>query len=134
MSIDEKLATIASRWSDLRAEKEELEAKLKDVNLEIMQIAERDIPQMLDDAGLDSVKVKGIGTVYLQGQIQVAVLSDNQPKLIEYMISEGHSDLVKETVHPGTLKSWVKERLDENLEVPDFIQVRKYMAARLRKG
>lgn len=46
---------------------------------------------------------------------------ENKPKLLEHLESEGRTDLIKPTVAPATLSSYVSELLENGKPVPECI-------------
>lgn len=65
---------------------------------------------------------EGIGFVSLmRPKVRARVLKENESLLFEFLASVGRDDIIKETVNAHTLSSFVKERLENGEEVPDFI-------------
>jgi hypothetical protein len=55
--------------------------------------------------------------------------------LIEKLAELGYETELKETVHPMTLKSWAKERIEAAEPVPaDLITINAFTEAKLKKG
>lgn len=46
---------------------------------------------------------------------------ENKPMLFEELRATGREDMIKETVNPSTLSSWVSERLENGQPVPEFV-------------
>jgi len=129
-----KLTEFARSLSDLKARKNELEDSLKDVNEQIKTIAENELPRAMEDADIESFRVDGVGTVFLQNKIYVSVLADDREKLYDWLRENGHDDIVKDWVFPQTLTAFAKEQMTEGNPLPDFLKATFIPTAALRKA
>lgn len=118
---------------DLKAEKDQLEDRLKIINAQYDELSKQIVPKIMEDNEQDKVTIKDIGTVYLQAEIQVSIKSGDDVS-IAWFKKNGHGDIVKETVHPGTLKSWTKEQLENGGKLPPDLKVHQFMKAVLRRS
>ena len=128
------LETVVRRLRELKDEKERLADEEKKINIEISQIETQKLPEMMDSAGITSFKVPGCGSVSIRNETYVSVLAENRPQLHEELKASGNGDLITEQVNPQTLKSWVKEQLDQGNEVPDVVKLTFVKEAKLRRS
>lgn len=128
-----KLTKLIKRLNDLKAELEQLSDLQKKLTAEKEDLEKNQIPKIMEDSEQDKVSITGVGTVYLQGDVQVYVKIEDQSKTYDWLKKNGHGDIVKETVHPGTLKSWSKEQLENGGELPPGLNVHQYLRAVLRR-
>jgi hypothetical protein len=122
----------AKKLNDLKAEKEQLEDRLKVINAQYKELSEGVIPKLMEDNEQDKVSFPGIGTIYLQADVHVS-MNEGGNTCIAWFKKNGHKDIVKETVHPGTLKSWTKEQLENGGKLPPELKVHQFMKAILRR-
>lgn len=129
-----KLTEAAKLLRKLKSSKELLESKLKEVNEQIKQVAEVDLPRLMEDADIENFKVDKVGTVFLQNKLYASVLADDRPKLYDWLQKEGHGDLIKPWVFPQTLTAFAKEQLGEGNPLPDFLKATFIPTASIRKA
>jgi hypothetical protein len=129
----ESLADKARKLRALKDEKESLDAQIKEVNKQIVQIEQHDLPSQMEDLDEEKFSVPGIGTVYLQTKLYVNVLKDDREKLHEWCQTNGHEDLIVPHVHPATLQAFCKEQLEAGKELPDFLKATFIPTAVIRR-
>jgi hypothetical protein len=118
----------------LREEKDALEARLKVVNEAKRDLEERDIPKMMEDFEIESLRIEGIGTLFTKGELHAYIRVDDQEQAYSWLEERNMDDIIKRTIHHGTLKSWAKEQLDEGVELPAFFNIKLYRKAQLRRS
>ncbi len=90
-------------------EKNRLEDELKVVADKYRHLMEFRIPSALEAEGLRNLKLLSGRGVTTTEETFVNVKAEDRDFLHQWLKDHGHGDIVKETVHPGTLKSFVKE-------------------------
>jgi hypothetical protein len=134
MSRD-KLVQYAHDLRALKTQKEELEGQLKTVNAQLTELTTKTIPEALQDQEVPRLTVDGVGTLYLQTEVYAFVPAEQRDAFYDWLRMNGHGDLIKDTVHPGTLKAWAKEQLSEGIALPDeLVKATLVPTARLKKG
>ena len=88
-----------------------------------MEKAEEVLINALESKGaLCTSKYEGIGQVRLnKPRLYANVNKDNHLDLISFLNKNGEQYLIKETVHPSALSSFVGRMLGEGKDVPEFI-------------
>lgn len=67
-------------------------------------------------------EVEGVGHITMRvPQLYASVLVDDKDRLLDYLRKVGRGDLIKETVHTGTLGTYVTECVDKGVVLPRFI-------------
>lgn len=110
---------IVRAMAELRAQKDELEEKLKLINVEYDYIRLQRLPEKMDEEGIQGLKVDGVGRVSLRGDIYVSVLADNREVFHTWLRDTNRGDLIKDTVNASTLKASVKEWIKRGEEIPE---------------
>lgn len=128
------LSDLAKELYDLKEQKEDLEQQLKETNKQIKNLAEHQIPEMMENMDIDKFSVPGVGTVYTQAEVYANVKKDDRDRFYEWCRNAGHGEVVVDYVHPQTLKAFIKERLENGETFPEFINVSVLEIARLRRG
>ena len=116
MSAD-RLAMLAGKYVELRDRKRRLEQDVEDVKAEMALINQEMVP-ILQTMEAQSVKLEGIGTVYLQTKFYASVIKDKVDEFTAWLDSHELGHLAKRNVHPQTLKSEYQRWQDEDLPVP----------------
>mgnify|MGYP001065251056 CR=1 FL=1 len=76
-------------------------------------------PKLLDDSGMSSAKVDGVGTIVVEDDIRLKVL-DREAEF-DWLMEIGSGDLIQETINAGTLKALVRRRIKAGEAIPDSI-------------
>lgn len=117
-----RLAQMAKRLRELKDRKELLEEELKGINKEAKQLQEVDMPRIMSDAEIDKFSVPECGTIYIKDALFVSMapgdVNDMEAPFYDWA-REHAPDLISQYIHPARLKSWAKERLEENMPLPD---------------
>jgi len=93
----------------LKKYRDEMQARL----IEIMEADDR-----------TSISYEGIGTVTLgKPKLYASYDKENQDQVIAFCSEEmGRPDVVKRTVHPSTLSTFIGELLEKGEKIPSFIK------------
>lgn len=123
----------AKRLADVREVKANLEAQLKEVNKEKEDLEARQLPKLMDEQEIEKLTIEGVGTLYLESGVYAYIMAADRGIANDWLRSNGHGDIIKETIHHGTLKSWVKEQLGNGQPVPEFFNAKPIQTARIRR-
>jgi len=92
------------------------------------------IPEIMDEDGLESARVEGVGRVSLQSDINASVKADHKIEAQDWLIENGYGDVIQETVNSSTLKALLKKRIKEGLDIPaDLFNVSPFTRAQITK-
>ena len=94
--------------------------------------AQAKIQENLENKGADATgKYPGLGWVQIQKpRLYANCRIDDQALLFGYLNDNGRPDLIKTTVNPQSLSSFIAEQIDQGAETPEFINV--YFKQQLR--
>lgn len=73
-------------------------------------------PKLLDDSGMSSARVDGVGTIIVEDDIRLKVL-DREAEF-NWLMDIGSGDIIQETVNAGTLKALVRRKIKAGEVVP----------------
>ena len=110
---------LARRMAVLREEYDALKQRSAEVYKEWDRIRKVDLPEAMEEAGLESARVEGVGTLSMRTDAYVRAKEGKQMDLQEWLESIGHGDLVKPTVNSSSLKALLKELAAEGEDIPD---------------
>lgn len=129
----------ALRMRELMDSKDDLEAKLKAVNSELRDLKEKELPRLMENAEVEKVTIAGAGSLYIKQETYVSMVKDpdapeDEAPFYDYA-RQNAPDLIQPYIHPARLKSWVKDRLENGLSVPDnTLKVTHIPTATLRRS
>lgn len=91
-----------------------------------------EIPDLMDEAGVDLLKVEGVGRVKMLTDLRVSC--PNKVAMFKWLDDNGHSHLISETVNASTLKAFVKEQMGKGVEMPDIFKVTPFSRVTITRG
>ena len=105
-----------------RDEVEMLEAQLKAAKEQEAKIESSLIELLEANSAEATAHYDGLGHFKLmKPRLYASVTKENQDKLFSFLDEIGRDDLIKTTVMPQTLSTFVKERIENGEEIPNFI-------------
>lgn len=106
-----------------RRSKEELE-RLKARAEEELAKATSELVTYMTDLNKKTVKYNDLGAVTVKVPTpRPSFDQENKEKVFAYVRENGGADCIKEGIHPSTFSSFIKEKLAEGAQIPDFIEV-----------
>lgn len=130
--LGKPLKEMAEILSQYMNDKDELEARLKEINKRLTYIRNHVIPDLFEDQNLSSAKVDGVGSISVRGDLYV-MLKDKDAGM-DWFRDNDHGDLVYSTINPSTLRAFVKEQVREGNELPaDIFDIRPFSRATLTR-
>jgi len=130
-----RLQELARELSTLKTEKDKIEETLSAINKRIEILARQEIPEAMDEAGVQNVKFEGIGKIYLKGDVFASIPAESRDAAYEWLELTGRGSLIKPTVNSSSLKAAVKEWISQGDEIPeDLIKVTPYTQAVLTRS
>lgn len=154
MSEIKRAVQLAELLLQARTNVEALETQLQAAKADLVRIEQEDLPDLMLEIGLSSFKMDNGASVEVVNEVQCGISEDrrnaahswlvqhNFGGLIktEVVVAFGRGELeaakacaetaggsVKESVHPATLKSFIKEQMAAGAAVPfDLFGVRPY--------
>lgn len=110
---------LAKKLKELKDTKNDLEARLKEINTEIDNV-DFELATMMTDSETQNFTVAG--TMFcLTNKVRASAVADRKEELYEALRNEGYGDLVYETVNANSLSAFVKEQIEEHDDVPEWL-------------
>lgn len=113
------LKDMAVRFVELKNEISAHEGTVSMLRREFDLLRKCAIPDKMDEAGITNVKFDGIGRVQVAADMYVSIPSGHQDDAYEWLRQNDSGDLIKDYVHPSTLKAFVKECIKKGIVLPD---------------
>lgn len=121
-----KAATAAKQKYEKLAEQQKSLAHL---------IAVTRLPKLMEDMEGDGINVPGVGYAELVIEIYPYVKVEDQERFYAWLRKNDMGDLIKETIHPQTLKAWAGDMVDDPEQagsLPEYLTVGKVPTVKLR--
>lgn len=112
---------LLKEYIDARESLEELEEKTKKARERLDKAQQILVDDLQIRQASKTARYDGLGCVSLSKPI-VGARALNEEQLFDYLKQIGRDDLLRLTCHHKTLSSFVKERLEEGRDVPEFIE------------
>jgi hypothetical protein len=131
------LIELASQLRTLKEKEARLKDELSNTRIQIKNI-KKDLVNQMINYEVQNFKHNG-NIFYLTTNIYVSDVASRREELYSTLRDNGYGSLIKETVHPQTLKAFVKELMAENGdEVPEWLNglvtVYEEQEARMKKA
>lgn len=110
---------LVEKFSKLLSHRQKLDKALEQVKSEYSKL-EAEIMELLDDQGKkSSARFEGLGHVtVVKPRLFARVIAEQKDLLFNWLNKNGYNDLIKESVHSGSLSSVVKELIELGQEPP----------------
>lgn len=118
LTVDSTYKEIGQVTQIIQAQIKDRDAALKAAKEELRLIQEELLPHKMNEEGVSTVNVNGIGRFTVTSVERVSVKGGCQPELKEWLRENEFGALIQDTINSSTLKAWVKEQLQEGNEVP----------------
>lgn len=113
------LRELAVLMKQLEAEHETLKARTTAKWREFEHVADRLIPDKMDEMEVTKITYEGLGTISLYEQIHASVPKENKEDLYGWLEAHGYGDLLTETVNSSTLSAQVRQWIKNAESYPD---------------
>lgn len=134
------LQMAVGKLSILRENIRKWELEMKSLKRQRAELEEEIIPDLMAEGGFVDALGHGSFTtqdgskVYLATDTYASIRKDNEEEVFDWMDENGYEDIARLTIHPQTLRAWVRERLEAGEEVPEGVSVHVTTKARMRKA
>ncbi len=121
------LEGIVTEMIALREVKDGLEEALKGATAAYDDVRKRKLPEKMQELGLIGPTGKGGFThssgskVHLRVEVWAYIKKEAQEETYTWLKENGHGGILKETVHPQTLRAFAKELLEDGAPMPPGI-------------
>jgi hypothetical protein len=113
--------------ADLSAEKKVLQAEHDLLRLTI-------IPEKMDEDGMTSINIKGVGRLGVTLDAYVTVLVENRGQFYAWLEESGNGGLIKPYAQPATIKAFIKEQVKNGEDIPeDLVSCEPFYRATVTK-
>ena len=129
------LQQLAKSMASLKEKHSKLKAQAAEIWREHELLAKRLIPEMMEEMGIATVNLKGIGRLELRHDASVSVPPENKEAVYDWLRDNGYGDLIIGTVNSSTMRAQVKKWVEDGEDFPiDLIKYNPYDNAVLVKG
>jgi hypothetical protein len=118
------LRLLSEKEDKLKEDLKKLHGEMEELNGKFLSLMELN--------NITSMKVNGVGTCYVAADIYPSV--KDETALFAFLRKNEAASLIKETVHPATLKAYVKEQIENTNTIPDGVEVFPKNKVRIRVG
>lgn len=82
------------------------------------------IPPVLAESGMKNFRLNNGRGIRVQDEMFVSLRGDNFESMKHWLQERGDASIIKETIHPSTLKAYIKEKIENAAEYPaDLVNV-----------
>ena len=126
--LGEALKSVKEKLTESKQAQTEMQKEFDALRLAI-------IPNAMDDMGVSSMKLTGVGRLTVTGDMYAGIVSGMNEGAYQWLEDNGHGDLIKDFVHSSTLKAFLKEQILKGEEIPEeFFKVTPFERASLTKA
>ena len=114
-----ELVELAHYQASLKSVHERLDKHKSTVGKMFDYIRTQAVPLKMEEEGVESITVQGVGRLSLTSDIYLQV--KDKEGSFEWLMDNGHGDLISETVNASSLKALLRRMLRDGKEVPDEV-------------
>ena len=115
----DNIISMAREMRGLQARKDEIEASLKIINMQLDELRLRSIPEAMAESDIRTLTIEGVGRVQLAADCY-ATIKDKEAGYA-WLAENGYEGLIQPYVQPSTFKAAVKEAMKKGQEFPEEI-------------
>lgn len=129
---------LAKAMYELEVDIEHKSLVIAPLQAEYEYIRLRALPEAAENSGTQTVTIQFTpdyrGRVGLTGDLYVQIIDSDGA--YQWLADHGHADLIKNTVHAGSLKSALKQRIEKGAGTPpaDFFKLTPFKRASITKA
>jgi hypothetical protein len=130
-----EVVQLAKEMAALQADIDEAKKGIKDKQKRIDDIRFNQLPDAMDEQGIENLRVADVGTVYITSDLNVSLT--DKFAAYDWLQEHGFGDLISDYVFPQTLKAAVKEQIKkrDGVTFPDSLfTVKPFSRAAIRRG
>lgn len=126
----QQLAGLQNQLADLLATADTIKKELQKAH---DFLAYSYIPGVMEEMGVENIRVVGVGTLYLSSDVRVSIPADHKQQAYDWLRDTNRASLIQQTVNASTLKAAVKQWMRKGESVPDdLFKVTPYTVARIK--
>lgn len=132
--MSESIKELAKRLRYVMDDLDELAKKKSVLYKEYEDLRKVQIPEAMEELGLDNVKITDVGRISLRSDLYATIPGDHKEEAYSWLMENGFGGIVKDYVQPSTMKAFCKEQIKEGVELPDdLFKVTPYTMAALTR-
>lgn len=135
-----EVPALARAMQKVRASKDDLEEKLKEVNAEYDVLRLELMPTLLEDQGLENVKMADFygpgesARVQVAADLYVKVPKEYTESFHKWLKKNKLGALIQPTINSSTLKAFTKGRIEAGKKLPEGLKVTPFTRASIVKA
>ena len=92
------VASLAKKQKNQEQKGKDLEAELKEAKKELLRISDEEIPNLMTETGLASIKLDDGSSLEIKNIYGASILVANREKAYDWLREHGHDDIIKNKV------------------------------------
>ena len=126
----DRVIKLAREMKGLQLEKDTHNFALSIINKRLDEIRINELPTAMDEAGIQSINIEGVGNVHTRADLWASIPADKKEMAWNWLMDNGHGDLITRTINGSTFKAFCKEQLLNGEEIPeDMFKITPYTMA-----
>jgi len=116
-----KIVDYAEEYIRLRTALEEAKAIETEAQKAFDELRKHRFVELMEDVGLESMRVKGVGTVSIATDAYTSIKAENKDAAYKWLEDNGFGDIIKNNVNSSTMKALLKDLSRKGIEFPENI-------------
>ena len=113
---------LVAQFRRAKEKRDNLKDDLKAAQVEYDMTESRLIELLESNSAISTDKYEGLGYAQIQKpRLYASCKEENMERLFDFLREKAREDLIKTTVMPQTLSSFVKECIETGIEIPDYV-------------
>lgn len=130
-----KLQMLAEKYILLRDKLAETKSEQTEAQKNFDELRKHELPELMEDLDIESVRLKGIGTVSLATDAYTSLKKENKAAGFAWLTKHGFGDIIKDDVNSSTMKALLKDLSRQGIDFPtDIFKFTPFTYAKITKS
>lgn len=116
-----KVQDYSKKYLELRDKRDKAKKDAEEAQVVFDLFRKRDFVSIMEDMGVESMRVKDIGVVSITTDAYTSVKKENREAAYKWLKDNGHGDVIKNNVNSSTMKALLKDLRRQGVEFPEEI-------------
>lgn len=116
---EKDIQVLVKLQDDIKRILENIDLSKKTLNMYYDILRKNIVPELMDKTGVNAIDIKGLGKICLVPDLYASFKIDKKEAAFEWLSDLGYKEVITKSIHPGTLKKIMKDKIKEIEKIQD---------------